>query len=293
MPIRTLLRGAARAHKKLTDWARQVLLPLKRWLPEHAVVVVADSGIAALELLDAARREVTLITRLRLDAALYEPAPARLPRQNGRPRKKGARLPTLQQVLDSERTCWTEVAVVSRYGDEAERVVEVASGAAVWYHTGLPPVPIRWVLVRDPLSEFTPQALLSTDLSAAPAQVLAWFVRRWAVEVTFEEARARLGVETQRQWSDKAVGRTTPAVLALFSLVAVVAHRQPARDRSLVAQQAAWYVKARPTFADALAMVRRQLWRETAFHTPRYKPDVVKVERAVFERLTETLCYAA
>lgn len=292
-PSERYYEGRARAHKKLTDWARQLLRQLKRWLPERVVVVVADSSFAALELLEAVRREVTLITRLRLDAALYEPAPPRRPRQNGRPRKKGARLPTPAELLTSGRTRWQRVAVAGWYGDEAERVVEVASETAVWYHTGLPPVPIRWVLVRDPFSKFTPQALLSTDLNLEPAQVLTWFVRRWAVEVTFEEARARLGVETQRQWSAKAVARSTPAVLALFSIVTVVAQQQQARDGDLPVRQAAWYIKARPTFSDALAAVRRQLWRGTSFHTSRFKADVVKVDRALFERLTETLCYAA
>jgi hypothetical protein len=292
-PSERYYEGRGRAHKKLTDWARQMLLRTKRWLPGREVIVVADSSFAALELLAAARGAVTLITRLRLDAALYEPAPPRRPRQTGRPRLKGVRLPTLQAVLDSARTRWTRVAVAGWYGEPGEREVEVSSATAVWYHTGKPAVPVRWVLVRDPLEEFTPQALLSTSLGVEPAQVLAWFVRRWAVEVTFEEARARLGLETQRQWSEKAVLRTMPALLALFLLVAVLAHQQEVGGTGLCVRQAAWYSKARPTFSDALAAVRRQLWREAGFHTSRLKDDVVKVERALFERLTETLCYAA
>jgi len=292
-PSERYYEGRGRAHKKLTTWARQMLLQVRRWLPGREVVVVADSSFAALELLAAVRGAVTLITRLRLDAALYEPTPPRRPRQNGRPRLKGARLPTLQAVLDSARTRWTRVAVAGWYGEPGEREVEVSSSTAVWYHTGKPAVPVRWVLVRDPLRKFTPQALLSTSLSVEPAQVLAWFVRRWAVEVTFEEARARLGVETQRQWSEKAVLRTTPALLALFSFVTVLAHQQEVGGEGLGVRQAAWYVKARPTFSDALAAVRRRLWREAGFHTSRLKGDVVKVERTLFERLTETLCYAA
>ncbi|MCA1636073.1 MAG: transposase, partial [Acidobacteria bacterium] len=199
-----------RRHKKLTTWARQMMRQVKRWLPEREVVVVADSSFAALELLSAMRRQVTLITRLRLDAALYEPPPPRRPGQNGRPRLKGTRQPTLAAVLKDERTLWTEHRVVGWYGG-TERVVEVTSDTALWYHTGLPPVPVRWVLVRDPLEEFKPQALLSTNLENEAVEMLGWFVRRWAVEVTFEEARQHLGMETQRQWSDKAIARTTPA----------------------------------------------------------------------------------
>jgi hypothetical protein len=197
-PSERYYEGGSRAHKKLTTWARQMILQLKRWLPEREVIIVADSGFAALELLWAVRREVTMITRLRLDAALYEPAPARRPRQNGRPRLKGARLPTPAAALETEQTVWTQHTVAGWYGGAA-RAVEVASDTAVWYHTGLPPVPVRWVLVRDPLAEFKPQALLSTDLESEPVEMLAWFVRRRQVEVTFEEARTHLVMETQRQ----------------------------------------------------------------------------------------------
>jgi hypothetical protein len=291
-PSERYYEDRGRSHKKLTAWARQMLLQVKRWLPEREMVVVADSSFAALELLAALRREMTVITRLRLDAALYEAAPVRQPRQNGRPRLKGARLPTLATVLKDEETMWTQQTVAGWYGGTA-RVVEVASGVAVWYHTGLPPVPVRWVLVRDPLEEFKPQALLSTDLESKPVEMLEWFVRRWQVEVTFEEARAHLGLETQRQWSDKAIARTTPMVLALFSIVTLLAHHHDGEKQKLFVRQAAWYVKRLPTFADALASVRQQLWRAGGFHTSRAATDSVKVDRALLERLTDALCYAA
>ena len=281
-----------RAPKKLTTWARQMILQVKRWLPEREVVIVADSSFAALELLSAVRQSVTMITRLRLDAALYDPAPVRRPRQNGRPRLKGARLPTLAQVLKNEQTVWTQHTVGGWYGGTA-RVVEVASGVAVWYHTGMAPVPLLWVLVRDPLEEFKAQALLSTKLESDPVEMLGWFVRRWQVEVTFEEARAHLGIETQRQWSEKAIGRTTPALLGLFSLVTLLAHHRHSEQPELFVRQAAWYVKRRATFSDALASVRQQLWREAGFHTSRSEVDSVKVDRALLERLTDALCYAA
>ncbi len=127
-------------------------------------------------------------------------------------------------------------------------------------------VPIRWVLVRDPEHRFQPQALLCTDLARSPEQVVGWFVRRWCVEVTFQETRAHLGIETQRQWSDKAIARTTPCLLALFSIVTLLATRLSARERRHVAT-AAWYAKPRPTFADALAAVRRALRREQGLVT--------------------------
>jgi len=279
-------------HKKLTAWARQMILQVKRWLPEREVVIVADSSFAALELLEAVRQEVTMITRLRLDAALYEPAPRRQPRQNGRPRLKGARLPTLAAALKDQQTVWAAHTVAGWYGGTA-RVVEVASDTAVWYHTGMPPVPVRWVVVRDPLEEFKPQALLSTNLGSDPAAMLECFIRRWQVEVTFEEARAHLGIETQRQWSDKAIARTTPAVLALFSIVTLLAHHHYGEKQEMFVRQAAWYVKRLPTFSDALATVRQQLWREVGFRTSRSETDSVKIDRALLDRLTDALCYAA
>ena len=301
LPCLTILAPSARydrerrrRHKKLTDWARQLLLQLRRWLPDRALVVVADSGYAAIELLARCARlarPIAVVTRLRLDAALYEPAPPRQPRQNGRPRLKGARLPTLAVRTADPTTAWGTVTVANWYGEGA-RTVEVASATAVWYHAGLPPLPIRWVLVRDPHGQFATQALLCTDLTTEPAQVLAWFVLRWQLEVTFEEARRHLGVETQRQWSDLAILRTTPALLGLFSLVTLWAHSQMGGTRALV-RQAAWYPKALPTFSDALALVRRELWRHMAFSMSSCAPDTVEVPRALAERFMDALCYAA
>jgi len=162
----------------------------------------------------------------------------------------------------------------------------------VWYHAGLPPVPLRWVLVRDPLGKVRSQALLCTDLQVAPAQILAWFVLRWQVEVTFQEARAHLGMETQRQWSDLAIARTTPALLGLFSVVTLLAHRLSAEE-GLPVRQAAWYQKAQPTFADALAQVRWYLWQQAHFSMSPSETEMVKIPRTLFARLTGTLCYAA
>jgi hypothetical protein len=286
-------RERGRQHKTLTDWAGQLLVVVRRWWPDRPIVAVADATYAALEFLARCRAlptPVSVVTRLRLDAALYEPAPPRRPRQNGRPRRKGARLPTLAATAADPATVWTPVTVAAWYGHGA-RTVEVASGTAVWYHAGQPLVPLRWVLIRDPVGAFAVQALLCTDQTASPAQILGWFVRRWQLEVTFEEARRHLGVETQRQWSELAIRRTTPALLGLFSLVTLVAHPHLAAGGH--ARQAAWYPKPLPTFADALALVRRQLWRHEAFCTSPGRGDVVEVPRAVLDRLTEALCYAA
>jgi hypothetical protein len=156
----------------------------------------------------------------------------------------------------------------------------------------MPSVALRWVIVRDPKGAFATQALLCTDLDATPEQVLAWFVLRWQLEVTFEEARRHLGVETQRQWSDLAIRRTSPALLGLFSLVTLHAHRQSERAPTPV-RRAAWYPKTKSTFADALALVRRELWAHEGFALSARDPDIVKLPREFMEHLTEPICYAA
>ena len=181
--------------------------------------------------------------------------------------------------------------MASWYGTGA-RTIELAAATAVRYHSGLPPVPLRWLLIRDPQGRVATQALLCTDRAVAPAQMLAWFVQRWQLEVTFAEARRHLGLETQRQWSEAAIRRTTPVLLGLFSLVTLLAHPQM-QNAAGVVRQAAWYRKQHPTFADALALVRREGWRYHTFPTSPCTGEVVKVPRAVVERLTETLCYVA
>jgi hypothetical protein len=293
-PSERYYRDRGREHKKLTDWARQMLLLVRRWLPKRKLIVVADSTYAVIELLwrlTQLANPVYMVTRLRLDAALYEPAPPRKPGKRGRPRLKGERLPTLKQVLHDPKTEWTEATIQDWYG-QGQREIELTSGTAVWYHSGKPPLPIRWVLIRDPKGEFKSQALLCTDLRATPLQIVKWFILRWRVEVTFQEARAHLGVETQRQWSDLAIARTTPALLGLFSLVTLLADRSTLRGK-LPVRQAAWYVKPLPTFSDALAVVRHWLWRGQDFHTSLSDTDMVKIPRSLLKRFTEALCYAA
>ena len=280
-------------HKKITDWARQMIRQVRRWLPNRALVVVVDSSYAVLDLLATCvnlRQPVTVVTRLRLDAALYDPAPLRKPGTKGAPRKKGARQPTLAQCSTDPSTRWTSVTL--GWYANTQRTVELATGTALWYHTGLPIVPLRWVLIRDPLEKFTTQALLCTDLTATPAQIVEWFVLRWQLEVTFEEARAHLGIETQRQWSPLAILRTTPALLALFSLVTLFAHHL-LQGQALPARQAAWYRKAQPTFSDTLAFVRQQLWPISISYLSPATPDMLIIPKLLFRRLTDTLAFAA
>jgi hypothetical protein len=175
----------------------------------------------------------------------------------GRSRLKGERLPNLSIVAENPDTEWASITLAHWYG-KSKRTVEIVSGTAVWYSTGLPTVPVRWVLIRDPRGEFKTQALLCTDLDAEPGRIISWFVRRWQMETTFQEARQRLGgLETQRHWSEKAIRRTAPALLGLFSLVTLFAHRHMAKGMHGV-RRTACYDKRHPSFSDALALVRRE-----------------------------------
>src|SRR5215813_2788256 len=292
-PSERYYTGRQRRHQRLTDRAWQVIQLIARWLPDRDVIFVGDSSFAVLDLLYlvSSTPRVDLITRLRLDAQLYDPAPKRKAGQIGRPRVKGARRPSPQQVLDNPKTKWTKIEVDHWYGGQ-KREVEVYTETAIWYCCRNMPVPIRWMLIRDPLGEFEPQALLSTNLGHTSLQLLSWFVRRWRMEVSFEEARAHLGIETQRQWSDLAIARTTPALFGLFSLVTLMADRLIKGEVKLV-RTAAWYAKGQPTFSDAIAIVRRCLWCSYHFSTSSRKRDVLKVPRSLLERLTDAVCYAA
>lgn len=298
LPVMTVLAPSERYYeergrqpKKLTDRAQQLIRQLRRWLPWHPLVVVADSSYAALELLATCQAlTVTVVTRLRLDAALYEPAPPYA--GQGRPRKKGKRLPTPQQYLDAPETRWTTVEL--KWYDGQWRLMEVASQTALWFHYGLPAVPVRWVLIRDPEGHYDTVCLLCTDQAALPSSIVEWFVMRWQLEVTFEEARRHLGVETQRQWSDQAIKRTTPLLLGLFSWITLVAHAFHSSGQPVSVRQSAWYTKPLPTFSDALALVRQQLWLALpTFQTSGNAPDLIKVSRPFFISLVEALCYAA
>jgi hypothetical protein len=250
-PSARYARQNRRRHKKLTDWGRQALLQIARWLPERQIIA-ADGSDAVIDLLNAVRRRICMITRLHLDARLFDPPTRRRPGAIGRPRVIGHRQPTLATRLADPKTRWQRLQVTGWYG-RGERLVDIISATAIWYHPGRM-VPIRYVLVRDVTAE-----VLCTDLNANPLDIVRWFIRRSSTEVTFAEVRRHLGVETQRQWSDPAIARTTPTLLELFSLISLWANELCATGQ-LTPLTASWYRKSLPTFSDTLAAVRCELW---------------------------------
>ena len=289
-PSKRFYTGKSRAPKTLLDWARQAALQIHRWLPDRFIVLVADSAFAAIEFLAAVRNHVCVVTRLRLDANLFAFPPQKR-KGRGRPSIKGKRLKKLSAILDDPKVSWQRYRVSLWYG-RTNRIVEITSGIALWYRGGVPPVPIRWLLVRDPKGELEPQAFLATNLDANPRDILAWFVSRWQVEVTFEEVRAHLGVETQRQWSDKAILRTTPVLLGLFSIVTLWAH-DLSKSRKLKPRTTAWYPKAVLTFSDAIAAVRREIWGHQISCMSRPSRDRIEIPRHIWRRMQNALAYAA
>ena len=279
-----------RRHKTIAEHARPMIACLRRWLPTAELTVVGDSAYSVIELgLACRRRAVRLIAPLRLDARLFTPAPERVPGAVGRPRVAGDRLPNLDVVLADPKTSWSPAMV--RWYDGADRALEVASGTALWYHNGMEPLPIRWVLARDPARRLEPRAYFSTRPEDGAATIPAEFVKRWPIEVTFEEARAHLGVETQRQWSDLAIERETPCLLGLYSVVALVGETLH-RSSPIAIRASAWYPKAEATFSDVLAAVRREYWAFPNIRISQGDPSCAEIPRDQLDRLLNAACYA-
>jgi hypothetical protein len=175
--------------------------------------------------------------------------------------------------------------------DGGERVLGLATGTAWWYHPGSEPLPIRWVLSRDPEGKLEPRAWFSTEPSDTGEAIVAEFVRRWPLETTFEEARAHLGVETQRQWSDRAIARETPCLFGLYSLVAAIGVALH-HERPLTIRAASWYPKSQATSSDVLAAVRRHCWDGLDIRTSRRDPSCVEIPRSQLDRLMDAACYS-
>lgn len=275
-------------HKTVGMWAHQMISLVRRWLPNRSIKLMGDTAYCVLELgLHAKAQQVTLITTGRLDAVLHEPPPQRTQHTIGRPRVVGQRLPSLEQVLQERETDWQKLTL--DWYSEGERTVEICTGTALWYRTGSDPLPIRWVLTRDPSGKRPPKAIFSTDLTQTAEQIVRDFIKRWSLEVTFEETRAHLGIETQRQWSDLAIERTTPMLFGLYSLVTLFGNAL-APDGQIPVAQTAWYRKQTATFRDVFAEVRRCLWNLETFPASPVDPDVVLLPRSVLDRLAFTVC---
>lgn len=188
-------------------------------------------------------------------------------------------------------TKWKTIIIPQWYG-QTNKKMWIHSSTALWYKGGEPIVPIRWVLLKDPEGKIESRALLATDLNMNAQQIINYFIRRWTLEVTFEEVRRHLGVESQRQWSDLAIARTTPMLMALFSLVTLWAY-QLEKQRAIKIPNCAWYDKKLPTFSDALAAVRIRIWSKQKLLTSLFKPEVNNLNQNIIQHLINIAARAA
>jgi hypothetical protein len=290
-PAAKLDAAQGRRHKTPCTHARQMIAVVRRWLPGVPLTLLGDTTYSAIALGHACRRRsVRLIAPLGWKACLHDPLPPpTTKRGRGRPRKAGPAQPKLAAVLVDPATTWRSVGVP--WSEGTARTLEVVSRTAWWSHSGEPPLPIRWVLTRDPTGKLEPRAYFSTEPSDTAEAIAAEFLKRWPIETTFEESRAHLGIETQRQWSDAAIERETPCLFGLYSVIALLG-RGLCEDGALPIRATAWYRKAEATFADVLAAVRRQCLGVEDIHDPAGDSRVVKIPRSLFEGLINTACYA-
>ena len=250
-----------RRHKTSLEWASQMVLQVRRWVGKTwPLILVGDGGYAAGQLaLDCICFGVTLVSRLKMNAALFDFPAKKRPGQRGRAAKKGVRLKNFKQMLSLDGLPWKEMEVVGYSGEK--RIARVISDTCMWGADGTTPIPIRWALVIDPMGKLDPLPLMSTDPLMTPERMVELFVDRWSLEVTFEETREHLGVETQRQWSDRAIARSTPVLMGLYSCVCMMANRLRQVDLIKVATTA-WHHKEQTTFSDMLRAVRMVIWKD-------------------------------
>jgi len=278
-------------HRTSVDWAQYVIAKIRRWQPDRDITLVGDGTYAAVALVQRCqrlKRPVRLVSRLRLDAVLHdEPGPPPLHQRGPKP-KKGARQVSLATRLTDAATIW-ETVVVPWYGG-VDKTLEIVTGVSLWYHRGTAPVRLRWVLVRCPDHSLPPTAFFCSDPTVSAPQILRWFVGRWNIEVTFEELRAHLGFETQRQWSVRAIERTAPCLFGWFSLI--VAMAKTLHPQTLPLRETSWYPKDEATFSDALAAVRGHLWTSFNSGTSPTDADMCLIPRPMLEALQQVACYS-
>ena len=250
-----------RRHKTTLKWTSQMICQVRRWVGKiRQIILVGDGGFAVGQLaLDCIRLSITLISRLKMNARLFDFPPDRIPGKRGRAPSKGVRLKNFKQMLSLDNLPWKEVEVTGYSG--VKRIVRLVSATCMWGADGSTPIPIRWVLIVDPTGKLDPMPLMSTDPLMTLEQIIELYVDRWSIEVTFEETREHLGVETQRQWSDPAITKSTPVLMGLYSLVCLMATRLE-QEKLLKVEETAWYQKKHATFSDMLRAVRLVIWRE-------------------------------
>lgn len=271
LPILTVLCPSERFYtnqgksvKKLTTWANQMISWLGRYCMDlqRSVYLVGDGSFATLELfINSKKYGIGMIARMKLTARLYHLPPKKYPKGKRGPKPPvGKRLLSMESRLTDKRITWKTVIFSEWYGNTNKQML-VTSGVAIWRKSNTQLVKVKWVLLKDPEEKLDSVLLASSDFEISTQNMVCFFVRRWRVEVTFAEVRRHLGVETQRQWSDSAIERTTPCLMALFSIVCLFANVLNKRQ-NIAPNRTAWYKKKGVTFSDVLAAVKLEIFQK-------------------------------
>lgn len=291
-PSKKYDKSIGRTHKSSLDRAVILTKVIRRWL-QREWILVGDGAFACFKLAHACiANQVTLISRLRLDASLFEMVSDNPPAARGRAPTKGKKIKQLKEQIKDDTFQWEEQKV-AWYGREL-KPIKFATGINLWYTSGEIPLKIRWVLVKHPDTDKV-EAFFSTDVNLTPKQIIENFVLRWTIEVTFEEVRAHLGMETQRQWSNKAIKRTTPILMANFSLVCIIAHMQNSLTKSVITTlSSAWYNKQNnATFSDILLYVKKLILSKNYLSMSATNDEFVQIKRQELEALINNSLMAA
>ena len=263
-------------HKTPALLMRQMLKVLLRWFPDRHFVFAGDGGYGTHELARTAAKRpkrLTLVSRFYADANLYKPPPVpRGKKPAGRPRVKGAKLPSPAQVVS--KTKHRQQLNVAWYGG-GRRDVEVVTGTAHWYQAGEGLTPVLWVYVHDCTGTHRDDYLFTTDVGLSAQTIIETFTGRWSIETTFQEMRAYLGLETTRGRCAQTVLRVAPCLLGLYSVVAVLYTQMPQRYTRLPGID--WPGKEEVTYSDAITAVRRWLWQDWIFAIPGHREAFSKL----------------
>jgi hypothetical protein len=263
-------------HKTTLDWSIQMVMQLVRFAPRVPFILVGDGAFACAKLAwTCFKYNIALVSRLKMNARIYalpEETPAG---KRGRKPKKGQRLISFKEMLKMEDLPWEEVEIAGY--DGKKKKIKYLTNTSMWGADGFCPIAIRWVLVKDPTGDMDPLPLMSTDVNLTAIKIIELYVDRWGLEVTFLEAREHLGIETQKQWSDKAIERTTPILMSLYTIVCLIGHRLN-EETPLITEKAAWYDKKTITFSDLLKSVRVILWKDNLFFRKEFSDPSIQIQ---------------
>jgi hypothetical protein len=278
-------------HKTPAHITRLLLARLIRWFPNHRFIFVGDTGYGTSEtarFCHKRRRQLTVVSKFYRDAALYEPPPPRTHRTLGRPRVKGQRPASPQEVV--AKTAERTRLMVAWYGG-GTREIEVVTGTGHWYRIGEALVEVRWVYVRDGTGAHGDEYFFTTDLSMCPKRIVECYTQRWSIETTFQECRAYLKLESPRGYGQPTVLRFTPCLFGLYTVVVLLYLQLPHPSSTLRA--VFWRGKATGTFSDMMTCVRRAVWEQWYFHTQADPQGFSKLSPSLQEIILYALAPAA